>query len=470
MSIAVSTRNILSIGSLNQRVREMLEGEFPAIWVEGEISNLVKPSSGHLYFTLKDSNAQVRAAMFKGNNRFLTFTPRNGMQVMVRCRVSLYAPRGDYQIIADSMEESGEGALRRAYEQLKRKLDAEGLFSAEFKQTIPRHPQTVGVITSPTGAAIRDILAVFKRRFPATNIILFPCRVQGEGSALEISRAIEKANQLQNCEVIIAGRGGGSLEDLWSFNEEMVARAMFASHIPIVSAVGHEIDFTIADLVADVRAPTPSAAAELLSPDQQEISTIISGYEQQLFGLMRAEVTMGQRTLNHLQKRLKHPGQALQEQSQRLDMLETRLTKALQHQLSLRRLALENSATSLRLNSPQLQLPQLSENIQALNQRLERGVEQILRLKQQSLQHSSHRLDTVSPLATLSRGYSITSKHSSRKNKIDVIRRYDDVKIGDTLRNEVAHGVIYSTVTNTSPDSDIQPDKEIKACAPSPND
>ena len=462
MSIAVDTRNIISIGDLNQRVRNLLEGEFPAIWVEGEISNLVKPSSGHLYFTLKDSNAQVRAAMFKGNNRFLTFTPRNGTQVMVRCRVSLYAPRGDYQIIVDSMEESGEGALRRAYEQLKRKLADEGLFDTEYKQTIPGHPQTVGVITSATGAAIRDILTVFNRRFPATDIVIFPSMVQGEGSAQTISRAIEKANALQNCDVLIVGRGGGSLEDLWSFNEEIVARAIFTSTIPIVSAVGHEIDFTIADLVADVRAPTPSAAAELLSPDQEELYAKFTGYEQKLHGFMRAELQNKQQILIHFQKRLKHPGQALQEQSQRLDMLETRLKKAQQHQLSYQQSTLENCTTRLRLNSPQLQLRHHLENIQQLHQRLERSMEHAILLKQQALKNNSHRLNTVSPLATLSRGYSITSKHTGSKKKLNVIRHHDDVKIGDTLRSEIKHGVIYSTVTEINSNNSIHLDKDIE--------
>ena len=461
MSIAVSTRNIISIGELNQRVRNLLEGEFPAIWVEGEISNLVKPSSGHLYFTLKDSNAQVRAAMFKGNNRFLTFTPRNGTQVMVRCRVSLYAPRGDYQIIVDSMEESGEGALRRAYEQLKQKLAVEGLFEQEYKQDIPSHPQTVGIVTSPTGAAIRDILTVFKRRFPATEIVLFPSMVQGEGSAQNIARMIEKANQLKNCDVLIVGRGGGSLEDLWAFNEEIVARAVFASTIPVISAVGHEIDFTIADLVADMRAATPSAAAELLSPDQLEYHAAINSQAQQLSNLMRDKILANQQHLGHLQKRLKHPGQTLQEQVQRLDMLESRLKNALQFQLSQQNSTLENCATRLRLNSPQLQFGQQLENIQQLNQRLGRSMEHMMLLKQQALQSNGQRLDALSPLATLSRGYSITRKNTNTHKKLTLIKHFSDVKIGDSLCSEVSDGTIYSTVTETSPNNSLYPDKDI---------
>lgn len=461
MSIAVSTRNIISIGELNQRVRNLLEGEFPAIWVEGEISNLVKPSSGHLYFTLKDSNAQVRAAMFKGNNRFLTFTPRNGTQVMVRCRVSLYAPRGDYQIIVDSMEESGEGALRRAYEQLKRKLSDEGLFDQECKQDIPTHPQTVGVITSPTGAAIRDILTVFKRRFPATEIVLFPSMVQGEGSAQNIARMIEKANQFKNCDVLIVGRGGGSLEDLWAFNEEIVARAIFASTIPVVSAVGHEIDFTIADLVADVRAATPSAAAELLSPDQLEYHAAIASQAQQLTNLIRDKILAHQQHLNHLQKRLKHPGQTLQEHAQRLDVLESRLKNALRYQLSDQKSTLENYSTRLRLNSPQLQFEQQLEYIQQLGQRLNRSMVHIMRLKQQALQNNGQRLDALSPLATLSRGYSITRKKTSTHKKLTLIKHFGDVQIGDSLCSDVSDGIIYSTVTEITPNNSLYPDKDI---------
>jgi len=462
MSIAVDTRNIISIGELNQRVRSLLEGKFPAIWVEGEISNLVKPSSGHLYFTLKDSNAQVRAAMFKGNNRFLTFTPRNGTQVMVRCRVSLYAPRGDYQIIVDSMEESGEGALRRAYEQLKRKLSDEGLFAPEYKQEIPSHPQTVGVVTSPTGAAIRDILTVFKRRFPATDIVLFPSMVQGEGSAQNIARMIEKANSQSNIDVLIIGRGGGALEDLWAFNEEVVARAIFTSTIPIVSAVGHEIDFTIADLVADMRAPTPSAAAELLSPDQHKLLSNVNSLKQSLLHLIQANILNKQAYLRHIQKRLKHPGQTIQEQTQRLDMLETRLKNAIRFQLSDQKSTLENCTTRLHLNSPQLQFEQQLENIQQYRQRLERSMEHFLRLRQQSLQGNGRRLGALSPLATLTRGYSITSKKTGQGKKLNLIRRFDDVKIGDTLCSEVHQGTIYSTVTEINPDNLIKPDEDIR--------
>ncbi|MBV1873838.1 MAG: exodeoxyribonuclease VII large subunit, partial [Gammaproteobacteria bacterium] len=356
MSIAVDTRNIFTIAQLNQRARDLLEGEFPAIWVEGEISNLVAPSSGHLYFTLKDSQAQVRAAMFRGNNRYLTYSPRNGLKVLVRCRVSLYPARGDYQLIVELMEESGEGALRRAFELLKQKLAGEGLFDASLKQLLPSYPEHVGVVTSPTGAAIKDILSVFKRRFPATEISILPVVVQGEDSAAAIAQAIKKANQLKLFDVLIVGRGGGSLEDLWAFNEEIVARAIFASKIPVVSAVGHEIDFTISDLVADIRAPTPSAAAELLSPDQGDIQTKLRNTEQSLLNAAKRNIALKQLSLKQVKKRLKHPGQTLQEQTQRLDRLEVRLKKAALSTVSQQNIRLTYTENRLFQNSPQTQI------------------------------------------------------------------------------------------------------------------
>ena len=277
-----SAQHIFSVSELNQYAREILENSFPMIWLEAEVSNLVQPSSGHIYLTLKDKNAQVRGAMFKGRNQRLTFKPKNGDQVLVKGRLSLYAPRGDYQLIIDAMQEAGLGALQRAFEVLKRKLAAEGLFADELKKPLPAHPNAIGVVTSPTGAAIQDIISVLKRRFPLTPIIIYPCAVQGEEAPAQLVSAIQTANRRRECEVLIVGRGGGSLEDLWAFNNESLARAIRASNIPIVSAVGHQIDFAIADFVADVRAPTPSAAAELLSQDQAELRARFAGFEQLL--------------------------------------------------------------------------------------------------------------------------------------------------------------------------------------------
>ena len=253
-------RTVYSVSELNQTIRGLLESEFPLIWVEGEISNLAQPSSGHMYFSLKDESAQVRCAMFRGRNQFLRFTPENGQKVVIRARVSLYEARGEFQLIAEHMEDAGAGALQRAFEELKARLAAEGLFDESLKQDIPELPTRIGVITSPTGAAIRDVLSVLQRRFPAIPVLVYPVPVQGDGAAEKIVATLQLASKRKDCDVLLLVRGGGSLEDLWSFNEEIVARAIVASEIPVVCGVGHEVDFTIADFAADVRAPTPSAA------------------------------------------------------------------------------------------------------------------------------------------------------------------------------------------------------------------
>lgn len=460
MSIAVDTRNIFTIAQLNQRARDLLEGEFPAIWVEGEISNLVAPSSGHLYFTLKDSQAQVRAAMFRGNNRYLTYSPRNGLKVLVRCRVSLYPARGDYQLIVELMEESGEGALRRAFELLKQKLAGEGLFDASLKQLLPSYPEHVGVVTSPTGAAIKDILSVFKRRFPAIEISILPVMVQGEGSATAIARAIKKANQLKFFDVLIVGRGGGSLEDLWGFNEEIVARAIFASKIPVISAVGHEIDFTISDLVADVRAPTPSAAAELLSPNQGDIQARLRNTEQVLFNAVKRNIALRQQNLKQVKKRLKHPGQTLQEQTQRLDRLEVRLKKAALSAVSQQNIRLAYTENRLSQNSPQTRIAHQQQHLLLLEKRLRRSFTQLSAQRYQALHHLSHRLNTLSPLATLARGYSITACSNNHNKKSRIIRHINEVKIGDTLISQLNKGIIYSIVSDTHDKKDPILDKD----------
>ena len=280
--VSLATQNILTVTQLNRATSQLLDNHFLSIFVEGEISNFSAPSSGHLYFSLKDANAQVRCAMFKSQQRRLSFTPSNGKQVVIKARVSLYEPRGDFQLIVEHIEEAGDGALRRAFEALKIKLTAEGLFDTAHKNALPLLPQAIGIITSPTGAAIRDIITVLRRRFTAIPVIIYPVSVQGNNAKHEIVKAISLANERNECDVLILGRGGGSLEDLWAFNEEIVARAIFSSTIPIISAVGHETDITIADFVADHRAATPSAAAEHASPDQQEWLTRFNYLENHL--------------------------------------------------------------------------------------------------------------------------------------------------------------------------------------------
>jgi exodeoxyribonuclease VII large subunit len=330
---ATSTqRNTLTVTELNRATSQLLNEHLFSVLVEGEISNLSAPSSGHLYFSLKDSNAQVRCAMFKTQQRKLSFKPENGKQVIVKAQVSLYEPRGDFQLIIEHLEEAGDGALRRAFDLLKVKLSEEGLFSPATKQSIPALPGTIGIITSPSGAAIRDILTVLKRRFTAVPIIVYPVAVQGHNAKHEIAKAIALANEQQLCDVLILGRGGGSLEDLWAFNEELVARAIFASQIPIISAVGHETDITIADFVADLRAATPSAAAEHASPDQQEWLSKYSQINARLTELLQRQLSKKKETLSWLEKRLQqqHPGQKLLRNAQRLDEIELKLTQAIQ--------------------------------------------------------------------------------------------------------------------------------------------
>jgi exodeoxyribonuclease VII large subunit len=383
--IETSTKQqIYTVSALNREARMLIDGSFPLLWVEGEISNLRQPSSGHLYFGLKDATAQIRCAMFRMRSQSLSFTPKDGMQVLVRCKASLYEERGEFQLIVESMEEAGDGALRRAFEALKKRLAEEGLFDAARKKLIPKMPKCVGVVTSATGAAIRDILSVLKRRFPSLPVIIYPTQVQGSEAAGQIVRALKWANERKECDVLILTRGGGSLEDLWPFNEEIVARAIFSSAIPIVSGIGHEIDFTIADFVADQRAATPSAAAELVSPDVSEYLQSIKHWQSRLKQLMLTYMRHTQMTLTHLTQRLQHPGQRLQEQAQRLDNVEQRLATAMNYRL-------QNT--------------------------------------QQKLANLSRALGAVSPLNTLSRGYAIVSKADRIESSVKNIQRGDHVNI-----------------------------------------
>ena len=443
------TQTPLSVSELNRQVRHLLEVSFMTVWVQGEISNFSRPSSGHWYFTLKDDKAQVRCAMFRNRNLFVKVQPQEGSQVTIRAKVSLYEGRGDYQLIAEEMETAGEGALRRAFEALKLKLAAEGLFDEAHKQPIPTLPRHIGVVTSPTGAAIHDILTVLKRRFPAIPVTLFPVAVQGAEAAGEICRAIDTANRLSDCDVLIVGRGGGSLEDLWPFNEESVARAIFASRIPIISAVGHEVDVTIADFVADLRAPTPSAAAEKVSPDREELLRRLSQYELRLFSQIRNRLRQQQQTLENLAKRLKHPGHRLQEQAQRLDELELRLRQAQKRLLEQRRQRVEGLRLRLLSRSPQSLIRLARQQSQNLRERLERAALQGLQQRRQRIEQAAHSLHAISPLATLGRGYSILLTEQQR-----AVRQYDEVQPGERLEARLQSGRLWVRVEDGKPETD----------------
>ncbi|MGM0593901.1 MAG: exodeoxyribonuclease VII large subunit [Pseudomonadota bacterium] len=429
-------REIYSVSRLNREARAVLEGSFPLLWVEGEISNLARPRSGHIYFSLKDEFAQVRCAMFRMRAINLPFRAENGMQVVARVRVGLYEPRGDYQLVVDHMEESGDGALRRAFEALKSRLEQEGLFAQERKRPLPAMPRRIGVVTSPSGAAIRDILTVLKRRFPAIPVVIYPVAVQGEGAANDIAGMIRLAAERAECDVLIVGRGGGSLEDLWAFNEESLAHAIHDSPIPVVSAVGHEVDVTIADFVADARAATPSAAAELLSPDREAWLQRLQQLERRLQRQIGLQLQQRRQRLQWLVKRLKHPGRRLQEHAQRLDELELRMGRAVAHQLRHKAGRLETLQARLVRHNPAQRLAQLQQRRRDLSERLRRAMQQQLEREQQRLAGQVRALETVSPLATLSRGYAIVSDAESGA----VIQRSDEVNIGDTVHARLHRG------------------------------
>ncbi|WP_319536300.1 exodeoxyribonuclease VII large subunit [uncultured Vibrio sp.] len=441
--LSQTNQNIFTVSRLNAEVRLLLENEMGIVWLVGEISNFSAPVSGHWYLTLKDSRAQVKCAMFRGNNRRVTFKPTNGNQVLVKARLSLYEPRGDYQLIIESMQPEGDGRLQQEFEALKMKLAAEGLFAQTGKQTLPEHPKCVGVITSKTGAALHDILDVLKRRDPSLPVVIYPTTVQGDSAAIEVAQAIGRANSRNECDVLIVGRGGGSLEDLWCFNNEILARTIAASQIPIISAVGHEIDLTIADFVADVRAPTPSAAAELVSRDNSHKDQALVTRQHKLASAMRYYLAQQKQQAAQLLHRLErqHPSYQLQRQSQQLDELDMRLQKAMQRFIDTRQQAIERKHHRLQLNSPVKHLAQQKSRLDRVEQKLLDAMDRKLLTMRHQLAMAAEKLDTVSPLATLKRGYSITQTEQGK-----VITQAEDVKTGDRLVTRVANGEIRSTV------------------------
>ena len=440
-------RWVYTVSDLNRAVRGLLDGGLPLLWVEGEVSNLARPASGHLYFTLKDAQAQVRCALFRNRNLLLRFTPANGMKVLVRGRVSLYEPRGDYQLIAEHLEEAGRGDLQRAFEELKKKLAAEGLFDLALKRPLPAAPKCIGVITSPSGAALRDILSVIRRRYPLTRVVVYPVPVQGMGAGQKIAAMLATASQRAECDVLILARGGGSLEDLWAFNEESVARSIRDSRIPVVSGVGHEIDFTIADFAADLRAPTPTGAAELATPDVEDWLRRLG---QQASRLVRTEA----RLLRSLQERLAwcqerlgqlHPGRVLRDRAQRLDELHLRLGRVLRTELRHKTARLEALSAALREHSPAQGLRRASDRLTALNAQLDAAARSRLLRIGQRLALALRALDTVSPLATLRRGYAIVSDATSGA----VISHVSSVRSGQAIEARLEDGSLLAEVKGT---------------------
>lgn len=436
--------DIYTVSRLNSEVRLTLELQFQQLWLVGEVSNFVAAASGHWYFSLKDQAAQVKVAMFKQANRYATVRPQNGQQVLIRARISVYEPRGEYQLLAEFIEPAGAGLLKQQFEQLKAKLAAEGLFAPERKRPLPANPRRVGVITSPTGAAVRDIITVLARRAPGIELIIYPCQVQGETAAAQLRNMLSTAIRRNEVDVLIIGRGGGSIEDLWCFNDEALARAVADCPIPIVSAVGHEIDFALTDFVADVRAATPSAAAELVSPDQSQYLVALTQLQQRLSRAVRRQLAQQQPRLLQLQQRLQqlHPQRRLEQQQQRLDELQLRLQQRMQQHLQTARRQHSYLQQSLQHLSPAKAIKQQQLQLQQLAKRLQQAQQQQLKYSSQQLARLSAQLHTVSPLATLARGYSI-----SFDSQQQALTSSAQLKVGDAINTRLAQGSFSAVVT-----------------------
>ncbi|WP_394392191.1 exodeoxyribonuclease VII large subunit [Shewanella woodyi] len=435
--------NVYTVSQLNGEVRQLLEGELGRVWLNAEISNFSSPSSGHWYLTLKDHFAQIRCAMFKGKNRTVTFRPANGQQVLVKGSISVYEPRGDYQLIIESMLPAGDGMLAQQYEALKMKLAAEGLFATDTKRPLPTNINKIGVITSATGAALKDVLHVLARRDPSIEVVVYPTQVQGDNAAKLICRAIELANARQEVDVLLLTRGGGSLEDLWCFNSEDLAHCIYNSALPVVSAVGHEVDTSISDYVADVRAPTPSAGAELLSKDADDkahkLTAALSRLKQSWQHYQLKTVQKATALENRLQRQ--DPKRRLEQFEQSFDEMQLRLNAALNSRMHKLALKQQNLSHRLSQQSPEHRLTLEAKRLDYLTTRLNEGIKDKLHDVELSLKNSAHQLQTVSPLATLSRGYSITQDESGK-----VLLNAEDAKTGDLLTTRLLEGELRSKV------------------------
>ena len=455
----MSIRPILTVSQLTAEIKSLLERNFEHLWVEGEISNLRIPSSGHFYCTLKDESAQIRAVMFRMQNRLLKFQPEDGLQVVGYGRLTVYEPRGEYQLVLDHLEPKGLGALQLAFEQLKEKLSREGLFDPARKKPLPSLPQKIGIVTSPTGAAIRDILQIIDRRFANVHILLYPVRVQGAGAAQEIARAIDELGRYPGLDVMIVGRGGGSLEDLWAFNEEAVARAIYRSPVPIISAVGHEIDFTIADFVADLRAPTPSAAAELVIRNKTELVQNLGNLGWRLSQVVRALLESRRERLSSLIHRLADPRKRLSDQRLHLEDFSSRLATSVLQGLRQRSERLWMKYQGLIYLHPGRRAAELSQRLTQLRRRLALAGRASLRSHRQGVEVLAGRLQTLSPLAVLARGYSIARLLPARQ----IIREASLLKADDRVTVRVHRGEFTARVEKAGGEEDPQPSLTLKS-------
>ena len=441
-----------TVSQLNKRARQLLETQFPLIWVEGEISNLSKPGSGHWYFTLKDEVAQISCAMFRSQNSRSHLMPDNGVKVLVRCRVSIYEGRGDFQLIIEHIEKAGFGALQKQFDELKERLLQQGMFDARHKQALPKYPKRIGLITSPTGAAVRDILSVLKRRYPATKITIYPSIVQGSSSqgnsaANELANRIVCANTDKTCDVLILSRGGGSIEDLWAFNEETLARAIYDSSIPIISAVGHETDSTIADFVADCRAETPSAAAVIASPDASMLILDFERKQQYLKEMICRQLQTNSQHLDGLYRRIRNPVDFFSYIQSQLTNLKLRLQQSTTIKFQHYNSTLRNLDEKITRSHPSNQLSILRDKTKLLEQQLKKSILALLAQKQQEWQNTVRLLHTISPLNTLQRGYAIVLDKQEK-----VLQHIANIGTGDQISIRLIDGTLLSTIDEIIPE------------------
>ena len=437
-------QSIISVSELNKKAKSLLEKGIPKLWIEGEISNLAKPASGHMYFSLKDEMSQIRCAWFRQRQLQNTLNIVNGSKMLALGKIGLYEPRGEYQFIVEKMEIAGEGDLKRKYEDLKRKLSAEGIFSEENKSELPNLPKRIGVITSPSGAAVQDILTVLNRRFPIIPIIIFPVAVQGEQAAPQIQNALEKANFRADCDLLILARGGGSLEDLWAFNEEIVARAIFDSEIPIISAIGHETDVTISDFTADLRAPTPSGAAELAVPDQHDWIKSIDNISEKINTIITQQINSKSQLSDWINKRLSQssPMMTVKRQIEKSNNLQKMLSSSILQNLSRQEKNIHQLKSNLNGVSPRLKIHTQLSRIKELNQKITSCSDHLLEGLNNRIKLASKTLNSVSPLRTLDRGYAI-ARDAKTKN---VIMSADTIEIENDIEVKLAKGEIKVTV------------------------
>ena len=443
-----NTQEIISVSEINRRAKSILEENFPFVWIQGEVSNFFSAASGHWYFSLKDESSEIRCAMFANKSHRITFEPKDGDHLVLNGTLSIFEGRGQYQIIVEHIELAGEGALLKAFEELKKKLLTEGLFDDSLKKKLPSYPRSIAVVTSPDGAVIQDIINVLSRRSPYFNLIVVPTLVQGEKAAPLICEALNKASDLENIDLIILARGGGSIEDLWAFNNEEVARAIVNCPVPLVSAVGHETDFTISDFVADIRAPTPSIAAEIISQPYSELKETLEGYQSYLLKSVESQFDSQRTRITNLIKRIRHPGDKLREIGQKVDYLETTLIQEMHQKVSFKKNQLNLTQLSLQQNSPQNKVKEAKVYLQNASKDLLKAFQLKIERKRKLLGELVATIEAVSPLSVLARGYSIISTEPEGK----ILSSSNQVKIGQTISAVLNKGRIKAEVKSKDKD------------------